>query len=131
MAEDVRKNPFRPIDASKEDGARAAERLVGSFAGWSGPNQFRVAGQGIMQCCLGNCARAAYYVWEHMLREEAEQATIELMLNRAGQKVDVLSELPYAGRLHIHMKQSCSLRIRKPLWLNLETVKIIPSNSSA
>lgn len=130
IEEAARSMPPAPLK-SGEDRFQAAERLVGSFAGWSGPNQFRVHGIGIMQCCLGNCARALYYVWDRMLREDPGQLTVELMLNRSAAMANIASDLPYAGRIRIHLKKDGRLRLRRPGWLDPATVRIASADSAA
>ncbi len=87
------------------DETDAADRLAGTWAGWSTPNDFLdpVNGPGIMHCCTGNAARPLYYIWDSIVVPEGNLIRINLLLNRVSSWVDVFSHLPYAGRVDLKM----------------------------
>jgi hypothetical protein len=116
--------PTTPIDPEVDEVRQVPERLIGNFAAWAGPNEFRVWNPGITQCCVANSSRALYFVWCRMLHEEPSRVTVELLLNRASESADVASDLPYAGRVRIYIKKQVSLRIRRPSWLDPRTLTI-------
>ena len=95
--------------------------LVGNFGGWSTPNEWHIPelGCGIMTCCLGNCTRAMYYVWEQMVHFSDGELTIQLMLNRASPWADIHSYRPNVGKLQVQVKQDLQrLRVRAPEWIS-------------
>lgn len=116
--------PETPIDPELDEIQQVPERLVGNFAAWASPNEFRVWNPGITQCCVANSSRALYFAWCRMLNEEPERVTVELLMNRASKSADVTSDLPYAGRVSIHMKKQACLRVRMPSWLNPRSLAI-------
>ena len=94
--------------------------LVGQFGGWATMNEWQVPGlgPGIMTCCLGNCTRAMYYVWHHMMEKNDGELRVHLMLNRASPWADVNSYRPYEGRVQIQLKQDFErVSIRVPAWI--------------
>jgi DUF1680 family protein len=94
--------------------------LVGNFAGWATLNEWHKPelGCGIMTCCLGNCTRAVYYVWRNMVDIEDGQLSVHLLLNHSSPNADILSHIPYEGRVVVTPKQDLkSLRIRAPEWV--------------
>ena len=94
--------------------------LVGNFGGWSTPNEWHIPelGCGIMTCCLGNCTRAMYYVWENMVQFSDDQLTVHLMLNRGLPQADIHSYRPNLGKLVVQVKQDFGrLRVRAPEWI--------------
>ena len=96
---------------------QAAERAVGSFAGWASPNDFApvLEKSAIMHCCTGNGARALAYAWDSIVKPEGNgKMRVNLLLNRASPWVDVDSHLPYEGRVDLHVKTVSDLRVRLP-----------------
>lgn len=95
--------------------------LVGNFAGWATLNEWHKpeCGPGIMTCCLGNCTRAMFYVWDEMVRCNDGDLQIHLLLNHSSKWADIGSDIPYAGRVTIRPKQDCkSVTIRAPEWVD-------------
>jgi hypothetical protein len=100
------------------------ERNVGGFAGWAGVNDWYPKNErAIMQCCTGNCTRAIYYAWEHILNNSNGNVRVNLLLNRASPAVDVLSYIPYEGRVDFHVKEALPrLEVRIPEWAKPDQV---------
>jgi len=69
-------------------------------------------------CCTGNCLRALYYVWEHMLERQGDDLRVNLLLNRASEWADVYSYIPYEGRVDLKIKKSIPhVWVRVPEWI--------------
>ncbi|MBI4551143.1 MAG: glycoside hydrolase family 127 protein [Candidatus Latescibacteria bacterium] len=112
---------------------RVPERNVGSFGGWTLPNDLW-AGKGwpvFQHCCLGNCARALYYGWESILEHCQDTLHLHLLLNRASPWADVNSHLPYQGRVDVRMKARLSLRVRLPVWVGEKEGVTVTVNGTA
>ena len=94
-----------------------AERALGSFCN-SRPNQWYlgVAGPNSCGCCLGNVARAYYYIWDSILQAEGQDLRVNLLLNRASPEADLESYLPYEGKVVLKMKQAKNVFTRIPGW---------------
>lgn len=116
MTKELPRSPVRP-DETAED---VSERAVGTFAGWSTANDFYAGcGEGVMNCCTGNCSRALYYIWENMLEFKEEELRLHLLLNRASPWADIKSHIPYSGQMDVKMKQPCAnVAIRVPEWVS-------------
>lgn len=112
--------PFAPLEAG-EDGERVSERLIGSFASWASASDWYIEGQpGTTFCCIGNGARALYYVWEKMIGMKNGALRVNLLLNRASPWADVNSYVPYEGQVDVTVKTACNLEIRLPEWVKPE-----------
>lgn len=96
-------------------------RSLGTFAGTALPTS--VPTPWVMHCCTGNATQGLYYAWEGALRERGDQATVNLLLNRAGRLVDVDSHLPYEGKVVIHNKAARHLALRLPSWVDPRTLR--------
>lgn len=90
-------------------------RTVGLFASYLTP--VSSAGR-IMQCCTANAARGIYYAWESITRAHGEDAQVNLLLNRAAPWLDVVSYLPYEGRVLIGNKTCTRISVRIPAWVD-------------
>ena len=101
-----------------EDSDRVSERIMGSFASWATANDWYIEDQpGTTFCCIGNGARALYYVWEKMIGFKNGTLSVHLLLNRPSLWADVNSYLPYEGRVDVIVKTACNLKIRIPEWV--------------
>jgi hypothetical protein len=57
-----------------------------------------------------------------MLELQDEQVLVHLLLNRASPVADVLSYLPYEGKVEVHLKEKKELWVRIPQWASKEQV---------
>lgn len=102
-----------------ETDRNVVQRNLGAFVPASGANEFTL-GYYLVHCCAGNCIRAIYYVWEHILSSQDGKLRVNLLLNRASPWADVDSYIPYEGRVDIRVKQTCNLEVRIPEWVKPE-----------
>ena len=58
-----------------------------------------------------------------MLRQDGDETTVELLLNRASPWLDVDSYLPVEGKVVLNVKQTRSVRVRMPEWSSPERVR--------
>jgi len=107
-----------------EDGDQIADRVVGSFAGWASANDYQASINEpfISACCTGNAARAIFYVWENMIEYNHGMLKLNLLFNRVSPWADILSYIPYEGRVDIKMKTAAALGVRIPEWVNTRDV---------
>ena len=129
-------NPRRYLDSRD-----MAARSVGSFWGWMTANDAfhlqkteqgpKLKRSSIMHCCTANGARALYYVWDAMLRQDGDETTVELLLNRASPWLDVDSYLPVEGKVVLNVKQTRSVRVRMPEWSSPERVRATVGDNHA
>ena len=108
--------PTKPV-AFNETTERLVERNIGTFAGWASGNEFATQ-IGIQQCCLGNSARALYYVLESIVERQGDNLRLNLLMNRASPWADVYSHIPYQGRVALKLKKPCEkVLVRAPEWI--------------
>ena len=106
------------------------ERSVGAFLGWVMPNEgvanypinTQYLDPGIMNCCTGNGIRAIYYIWEHIAVKKDDCIDINLLYNHVTDELEILSHIPYNGRVDINVKQDIAVNIRLPKWTDGNTV---------
>lgn len=118
------------LSTSAETDQNVPERNIGAFAGWPTANDWFVGhGSGIMHCCTGNGTRALYYIWEHMLNYRDGELSINLLLNRPSEWVDLHSHIPYTGLVEVNVKKLLKhLRIRIPQWVQPRQVRCVVNN---
>ncbi len=73
-------------------------------------------------CCSGNCPPALYSAWRGIVAHDNGVVTVNLLLNRASQWVDVESYLPYEGKVIIRNKTARQVVVRMPRWVDLDAV---------
>jgi hypothetical protein len=92
------------------------DRAMGIYFLFNGPVSVDCA-RGI-QCCTANATRGLYYAWESTTRCEGDNATVNLLLNRAAPWLDVESYLPYEGKALIRNKKARRISVRIPAWVS-------------
>ncbi|MDR0294155.1 MAG: glycoside hydrolase family 127 protein [Oscillospiraceae bacterium] len=105
---------------------RPVERNIGAFAGWVTPNDFFDPGGGslVMHCCTGNMARALYYAWKSAVAFRDGKLKVNLLMNMETPDAEIISYIPYTGRVEIRPKKSGELWLRLPDWARAETAEI-------
>lgn len=103
-------------------------RVLGGFAGWSGPHDFyghnRVRRGNLMNCCSGAGPHGLYLAWEHALAHTARGVTVELAINRSTAAADVRSFEPFEGKVEVRMHVDAPLRVRIPDWVERSQVSV-------
>lgn len=99
-------------------------RVVGTIACGSMPNGTALTTIG---CCTGNATLAFYYAWEAAVREDPGMTRVNLLLHRAARTVDVVSWLPYQGRVQIHVKAADRVAVRIPNWVPRHALRVTVS----
>jgi hypothetical protein len=77
----------------------------------------------IYGCCSANTPMGLYYAWHGITRFDDGVATVNLFLNRASSWLDVVSFLPYEGKVELRNKQARTALVRIPMWVDLGNVK--------
>jgi len=103
---------------------RVAQRLRGAFAGYAAPNDFVNDGfwgrghiMDVQTCCVGSGVRGLYSAWANAVTEEQGRVLVNLLFNRGTPKLDILSWLPYEGRVELDAHQEIDeLLLRIPEW---------------
>ncbi len=103
-----------------ETNTNVSSRLVGSWASNATGNDPVKSGTPghYLGCCIGNCARTLYWIWDGMIEYAGGELKVNLLMNRASPWADIDSYIPFEGRVDIEMKVACDLSIRIPEWVN-------------
>jgi hypothetical protein len=99
----------------QEDFERVVERNIGAIAFMS--QAALVQDPIMMSCCTANANQAFYYAWEAIVRHEDGRATVNLLLNRFSPWLDIVSYLPYEGKVVINNKTARQINVRVPAWV--------------
>lgn len=117
---------------------RVGERVRGAFAGYGAPNDFVSdveLGRGhtadVQACCIGSGVRGLFTGWNSIITGDADLVRVNLLLNRGSTYVDVLSHLPYEGRVDLHVHADCrELRVRTPPWAGYAKLQLTRESAS-
>jgi hypothetical protein len=77
-----------------------------------------------MACCTANGVQGFYYGWEAAIRHRAGTSTVNLFFTRFSPWLDLISWLPYEGRVVINNKTSKAVNVRIPGWVMLGDVRV-------
>lgn len=120
VEEMVAVGPRHTVNPPIESDESVIDRIMGTFAcggdptilyGWEVP------------CCLCNGSVGLYRAWEAILRETNGVAQVNLLLNRASERLDVASCLPYEGKVVLKNKTARKVNLRLPLWVDRKQVQ--------
>jgi hypothetical protein len=111
---------------------KVATRLRGAFAGYAAPNDFVNTskwGRGhimdVQTCCLGSGTRALHHVWKNVVTENKGRVSVNLLLNRSTDWLDVSSYMSHEGRVDLEINQNMEeLLIRIPEWVPYGAVSV-------
>lgn len=88
-------------------------RFIGGFGGLE-PTRAKPVMYG---CCSANGPMGLYYAWHGITRFDKGVAKVNLFLNRTSEWMDVLSYLPYEGKVVLINKKANTAVVRIPGWL--------------
>ncbi|XEC96152.1 hypothetical protein AB6A23_06210 [Paenibacillus tarimensis] len=108
-----------------------AQRTRGAFAGYSAPNDFccnTTGGRGhtndLQICCLGAGTRGLFLGWKNTVTENNGTVSVNFLLNRGSQWLDVESHLPHEGRVDLRINRDIDrLMVRIPEWAGYARVR--------
>lgn len=111
---------------------RVGDRLVGAFAGYAAPNDFVYDGpygrghiMDVQTCCLGAGTRGLFIAWNHIVTEQRGRVSVNFLLNRATEWLDIASWLPHHGRVELTVhKDIPDLWCRIPEWVPFGAVQL-------
>lgn len=77
-----------------------------------------------LPCCSSRGARAIYIAWHHTVMRKPEGVYVNLALNRDSRWLEVLSWLPYQGRIDLDIHDAPVVFVRIPEWAPHDEVTI-------
>jgi len=82
-------------------------------------------------CCNANANQAFYYIWEAVVRYGGGVATINLFFNRFSPWLDVISYLPFEGKVVLKNKMARRINVRIPAWIMPADLRCTVNGKSA
>jgi hypothetical protein len=76
----------------------------------------------VMSCCTANGNQGYYYAWEAAVRHSGGISDINLFYTRFSEWLDLISYLPYEGKVIINNKATKNLNVRIPGWTLIKNV---------
>ena len=132
---DIPKPKF-PQDTPRITYREVLERLEGGFAGPIYPNDLFSAYPNsrenkdserlidISGCCAPSGIKALYFAWSNIVTKDDKGIWINLALNHTTEWVEIISNIPYEGRLDILIHEALPLYIRIPTWVCKDDVEL-------
>jgi hypothetical protein len=118
-------NQFRDVDRLGIQDPLTASGLRGAFESYANPNTLIAIQEGTIEgCCINGGIRGLFLAYQNAIHETDAAIHVNLLLSHATPSVEVVSYLPYEGRLDLHPKTSKTLRVRCPDWLNPEAMRV-------
>ena len=88
------------------------ERSIGGIANNTVDGRYQSPNQSA--CCTANALQGFYYAWEAAIRHNDGTSTVNLLFTRFSEWMDVISFLPYEGKIIIRNKTSRNINVRIP-----------------
>ena len=117
-----------------DDDVEIAERILGAFAGWALPNDFTsgekatVMADGerydIMECCTPHAVHGLYIAWANIVTRDATGVHVNLLLNRDTRWLEVISYLPYEGKVELLIHDAPRVYVRLPDWVDKGSTRL-------
>jgi hypothetical protein len=118
-------NQFRDVRRLGIRDVRTERGLDGAFESYADPNSLIANEKGTIEgCCIGGGIRGICLAYDNAIHETADQVRINLLLSHASAGVEVVSYLPFEGRLDLYPKMAKTVFIRCPDWLRAETIRL-------
>jgi len=105
-----------------EDTEDVVERSIGAMSNCLIGGMYQAPNQ--MSCCTGNGVQGFYYGWEAAIRHDGGTSTVNLFYTRFSPWMDLISYLPYEGKIVINNKATKTLNVRIPGWVLIRDVRV-------
>lgn len=126
----VRKSTGYAAERRRVDDRDIVKRSLGGFAGWSAPNDlFDEGAFRMMQCCNAAGTRALYDLWHYAVDDDGRRVRVNMAFSRPAIWGDVVSFLPYVGRVDLHMKLPRVVSVRLPEWARRSEARVYVNES--
>ena len=123
-------------------------RMLGSFAGWSAPNdilayeecylhdRFEIGTPGffdgkvrlLQSCCNASGPKGIYFLWRHAVHKIGENVYVHLLFTNDYEKVRVKNHIPREGRIEISVINAPTLLVRIPRFADNRSLKVTRDN---
>jgi hypothetical protein len=118
-------NQFRDVTALKVADGMVSRGLRGSFESYADPTSLLAIEMGDVEgCCINGGLRGLFLAYQNAVAETGGHIRVNLLLSARTPSIEVVSFLPYEGRLELYPATNRSIVLRCPKWLSPERIGI-------
>ncbi len=135
----LKSGPTRP-DTDQFSWNDIAGRMEGGWAGWSSPTHLLAARENLdhhwggpelhgktrafQNCCGGSGIHALFIAWKNASRFQNGTLWVNLHIDKQLPQAEIRGDQPFKGRLTIHLKETCAVRVRIPDFVEVSAVVV-------
>jgi hypothetical protein len=102
-----------------------ARGLRGAFESYANPNSLLAVKDAVVEgCCINGGIRGLFLAYDNALQFRRDEVRINLLLSAGGHGLEVVSHLPFEGRVDIHAADARTIFVRCPEWLRPQDVQL-------
>ncbi|MHB0998616.1 MAG: hypothetical protein ACYC27_05160 [Armatimonadota bacterium] len=125
LIENQYRDPNIALPAGDFQNRQAVSRAIdGSWASWSLPNSLDNGLQSIEGCCLGAGIRGCFLVWDSVVELRDDTVRVNMAFSRNSLWAEIISYMPYTGRIDILMHDSHDLQVRVHSWVPIDDLAV-------
>ena len=116
-------NQFHDVSCLNISETLVARGLSGCFESYADPNTLLAVPKGDVEgCCINGGMRGLFLSYQNAITETPADVHINLLLSVGTPSLELVSYLPYEGRLDLYPATSLPIVVRCPMWLPPERV---------
>jgi len=116
-------NQFRDVAGLNVSATLVARGLSGCFESYADPNTLLAVPKGDIEgCCINGGMRGLFLAYQNAITETHAEVRVNLLLSVGTPALEIVSYLPYEGRLDLYPATSRPIVVRCPAWLPPERV---------
>jgi hypothetical protein len=105
--------------------ALVAAGTAGAFESYANPNTLLAVEKGDIEgCCINGGMRGLFLASEHGIEDAPEGIRVNLLLSLSAPNLEVVSYMPYEGRLDLLPTTGRTILLRCPDWCPLSTIEV-------
>lgn len=101
-----------------------ADALYGSWASHSFPNSLDNGFAMVEGCCLGSGIRGCFLVWDSIVEKIKDTVYVHMSFSRNSPWVEIISYLPYKGKIDVMIHDDTKLQVRIPSWVKVSEMVV-------
>jgi len=118
-------NQFRDLSSLHIQDPQTAQGLRGAFESYADPNTLLAIEKGTVEgCCINGGIRGLYLAYENAFHEDAQEIRVNLLLSTASRDLELVSYMPFEGRVDVHPHSEKPVLVRCPAWLEPGKVEV-------
>lgn len=123
---------FQGTGSNYQANMEIARRMQGGFIACVYPNDryIHIKGWGLdpfnvhmMGCCPPAGVNGLYFIWSNIITREKGKVYVNMLLNRNSKWVEIISYMPYQGKIAVVVKDAPTVYIKVPGWTSQNKIK--------